>query len=673
MRLETLNKKLYFVCLAAATVVYFLSSRLVQDRLLVVPAPEVFPGFSVRPEPYEIPLYFVGYFVIPFVAWGLHVLWQRLAPRLAPYRRTFFFGVLAILIAAAAVFAIERFAAFDIGGYVARRGIGQMLWLLLTKRLFIARLALLTALVAFVGFRLCWRQPTFGWLTRPGIETFCRKLRPWVPLILAVIVIDPNFSYDGHYNFVLGTVNDMLHGKALLYETTNQYGLLNIYTTAFLFRYVFPIDYSYLSLILAISYILFYTALHAFIRRWLRSEVFAVIGTAAIVAVSYFLHVDPFRSAMFYPGLTPFRYGFVAVVLLVLLWYAERPSGLRRELVLGLAAVALFWNFDTGAAVLIATIAFFAYRELVLDEPRRVRLRRLALVATRLGIYVAALFAVVNVLNAFRYGAWPNWGLVMQAIGLFNSGFAKIPLPAVGIFELFVFVYVAVGLWILWRLKVERPLAPIVVFVLMYGIFSFVYYVGTSAWGYLPAVSVPLILLILFAFHAFVQRGSSMHVWPVAAHAFAAGLMFVGFLLVVKIPTEFWGRRDYRHAWQYLTALRPEDRLLAADARRIVREFPHDYRIPLFHLNDAKLLILAGRVNAFPMYDQLNVVTRSDLAALIAQVRREQPPYVFVGRQRDERIDEFIENLVSRYAKVDSWRTVDIYQYLPAASAAEDR
>ncbi len=664
--LRALNLTVYVWCLVGATVFYYVVSRFVQDWLSVRAGPsdlvrEAFPGFSVRPEPYEIPLYFLGYLVIPFMAWGLYVLWQRLAPRFAPYRRTFFFGGLALLFVAAAVFALERFAALDVGGYVSRQGIGQMLWLLFTKRLFIARLAVLTALVAFVGFRVWWRQPTFGWLTRPGVETFCRKLRPWVPLILAVIVIDPNFSYDGHYNFVLGTVNDMLHGKALLYETTNQYGLFNIYAAAFLFRYVFPIGYSYLSLIFALSYILFYTALYVFIRRWLRSEIFAVIGTAAIVAVSYFLHVDPFRSAMFYPGLTPFRYGFVAVVLLALLGYVARPSGLRRELVLGLASVALFWNFDTGVAVLIATITFFAYQELALGQPWRVRLRRFGLVAARLGIYVVALFAVVNVLNALRYGAWPNWGLILQAVGLFNSGFAKIPLPVIGIFELFVFGYVAACLWVLWRLKAGRPLEPTMIFVLAYGIFSFVYYVGTSVWGYLLAVATPFILLILFVFHTVFIREPRPRTPLLAGHLFAAGLVFVAFVLAIKIPTEFWGR-DYRHVRQNLTATRVEDRELLGDARKLRERFPTLGRVPLLHLFDAKLLILAGRVNAFPIYDHLNVVTPKDLQVLTDQVFRERAPHVFIGRVRDVRLDQFTASLGAQYTKVESWQTLDVYR-----------
>ncbi|MBI2624670.1 hypothetical protein HYW67_04290, partial [Candidatus Parcubacteria bacterium] len=149
--LRALNLTVYVWCLVGATVFYYVVSRFVQDWLSVRAGPsdlvrEAFPGFSVRPEPYEIPLYFLGYLVIPFMAWGLYVLWQRLAPRFAPYRRTFFFGGLALLFVAAAVFALERFAALDVGGYVSRQGIGQMLWLLFTKRLFIARLAVLTAL-----------------------------------------------------------------------------------------------------------------------------------------------------------------------------------------------------------------------------------------------------------------------------------------------------------------------------------------------------------------------------------------------------------------------------------------------------------------------------------------------------------------------------------------------
>ena len=63
------------VSLTAATGVYFFLARWLQDNLLPVDrtaALHKLSTFEVLPEPWEIPLYFAAYLVIPIIAFALY-------------------------------------------------------------------------------------------------------------------------------------------------------------------------------------------------------------------------------------------------------------------------------------------------------------------------------------------------------------------------------------------------------------------------------------------------------------------------------------------------------------------------------------------------------------------------------------------------------------------------
>ncbi|MBI4099009.1 hypothetical protein HY442_00590 [Candidatus Parcubacteria bacterium] len=667
---DRFNPRGYLGALAVAIAGYYVFARLLQDWLYAKMAPwpaklDVFPpldtGAAISPEPFEIPLYVFGYVVIPAAAFGVYWLWVRYGARVR-VRGRLVMAALAVAGVVGVVFALQRLDVLSLFTYLANRGLGHALWLTFTKRLFVARIALAGAAAVFGALAALRYEPALNWVSRFNHWPMLRRATPWFLFLMAVLVFTPNFPYEqGHYNYVIGTVNDMLHGKTFLYETTNQYGILNIYLAAFVFKYVFPLGYGWLSLLFAICLWLFYAALFFVIRRWLRSDLFAYLGTFGVVTVNYLLEIDPFRGATIYPGPTPFRQGFFVVVLLALLAYLNRRRIWTREVLFATTAAAVFWNIDTGLYALVAVFGVVAYLEFVLHRHESWKSVAFAIGGRWLHAfgYVAAFFAALTVINYAFVGAWPHWSGISQAIFWYESGYGRFPLPIFGLFEAYVLVYLSTFLWLVWRVLGRREIDAALLFVTLFGIFSFLYYVGTSAWNYFAAISVPLILIIVWIMHSALVVGGGGR--RITARAFVALTLMVVFLFAVKVPVEF-SKRDYSRAWQNLALVRPEDEDLYRDAQALKRMFPQQ-RLAVFHVRDAKLLIFADKTNALPIYDNFQLVFRTPFNRFVQDLLARPPEYLIVSTIfPDERVAAFRQAIEPQYVKVESLRTLDIYR-----------
>ncbi len=88
--------------------------------------------------------------------------------------------------------------------------------------------------------------------------------------------------YD--YDFFLGPVNAMSHGRPLLVDTFSQYGVGMFYALAAAFQAV-PLTYGGLQFILCVAYVAEFALVYAVLRLACRSQVVAVLGLAvALVA-----------------------------------------------------------------------------------------------------------------------------------------------------------------------------------------------------------------------------------------------------------------------------------------------------------------------------------------------------------------------------------------------------
>lgn len=644
-KIEALDKKLYFQMLALSIVGYYSVARIVQDIIyrgkFTQFLADAFIGHTPRPEPLEIPLYFLGFLVIPVLALGFYWLQTKGALKYLAG----FFVVVALWKARHYLynFQLPDFAFYV--NYLNSKGLGQGLWLVFTKRIFVLRLAMVAAVVVYFLVRYFWKPVWTEALFKTNNAKILQKLEPATLILLGLLLFHPNLPYDeGHYNFMIGPVHDMLTGKPLLYETSNQYGVLNMYFLYAIFKWFGRISYEGFSLVLFVFYYAYYLALYYFIKSWLKSNLFAYLGLGLIVAVTYFLQVSPTLTAFNFPAMSPFRQGMYVPLLFLLLYYFRTKNSKVREAAIVTSAAAVFWNYDTGIALAIATFLTLGLGE---------KLRGWVTLARKYVVYGLAVFGLINLGNYLRFGTIPDWlGSFGQTL-IYSKGLAQIPLPIFGFFEVFVLVYLGILLHFFYQKQQGQKVDPILFFLAVYGIFSFTYYIGVSAWNVFYQVSVPLILISLyFSYHYLQER----RVFAI----FASLMFFAALVWVVKIPVEFAGR-DY-HNFGHYALNQARDEQLASDAEALNSKYGLLARYPLLHLHGTKLLIYAGKSNWFPIYEIFQANTRARMRPLIDMVKTQKPAYLLVGKVRDEELDYFATAVLADYQPHESLKTLDVYR-----------
>lgn len=658
--LERLKNRDYYYSLAAATLIYFFAIRLVQDWLyrslgLDQPRGDLFASYGpfIRAEPYEIFLYLLGYVVVPLVAYGVLPLTRRL--RRLPRVLVFLLLVAVAAIVGASWFLYKQNFSWLVE-IVSAPGSASALWRIATQPIIVANLALvLAALVAAIYYWFGRRD--LGPLYGGSVERFFRQFWPFGLILVAFLLYHPGLPVDRHhYNYFLGAVNDIYQGKGLLYETSHLYGLFDVYFLAWLFK-VIPFSYPMFSLVVTAFYFLFFCGIFIFLRQWLNSYTFATLGVSLLVLLLYFSHTTDTRSALFLPALSPLRWGWYVPALFSILAYARSGNKKFAHVALAMAAVAVFWNFDTGVFLSVATVATLMYRELIPDW----HIRGAVNVMRRFVLSGLALFVLVSLINRGIYGSWPRWSLFLRESQAFALGAAMHPLPPLGWYQVIFYTYLLALAVIFYRLVKRKAVALPLVFLTVYGVFSLVHYIGESTGQILPAVITPFILIIVYAVNNFWQE----HYQPAHERLVATGLVFLvagaGFLALFKLPVEL-STRDYAQAKRRLFSRQEAASATDQDAEYLLAHYPLK-RWPVIALNDTELLIAANQGNYFDFYYIFTLYFRSQMQQYIDQTRNEKPAMLIVGTgaYRNDQVEYFLAGVQDVYAVSQSLNTVDVY------------
>jgi hypothetical protein len=656
------NKKQYFLALGTGTIIYFLSARYFQNWLYHYMGIDgrpvgLFLSFGptfMQAEPFEAPLYVLSYLVVPTLA-------LVLVPLVSRIRKKHLIGLsLIALLGAGAVVLKKLSSLIKLGALlslVEKKGIWHILWLLTTKRILVAHAVLLLSGLFVAGFYFLGKYNT-KFYSHERTEKFFRRFWPVLVIILGILIFNPSFPLDTHhFNYYLGAVNDVYHGKAMLYESSHLYGLLDVYLLAGVFKLI-PMTYPMLALIITVCYFLLFIGIFLFARLWLKSYTLASLATATIVSILYFFQNSFSRSVLFFPGMSPFRWGLYLPTLLAIYQYSKTLKPKFMHVALALSAVAIFWNFDSGLYLTVATVATLIYRELAHNWD----LKRVLKIILFYGLYAVGLFAAINLINHGIYGGWPDWHLFLKETKYFTQGAGMYPLPPIGLYELFYFSYLVVLLVAVYRLWKKEPMIDMPLFFLgAFGATSLIYYVGESTWQLLYVVTVPFILIVFYAFKYVQDREGPSDSGKLISGAFFGLLVYALLLFCFKLPVEF-SVRQYATMRQNLLGVRPEDQSTYQDAKFVSQNFATE-RIPIMSKNDTKFLIYADKANYFDFYYTFTIYFQSEMDKYIRQVRQNRLPVVLVGRDayRNDQVEYFLRGIQSSYHLQRSLQTVDIY------------
>ncbi|MDD5110820.1 MAG: hypothetical protein PHI63_06455 [Patescibacteria group bacterium] len=675
----------FVIALIPTTLAYFLAARIFQDRIVYTPPPvqDIYAGYPFLPEPFEIPLYLASYLVIPVVALAVAALSHRRGGAAAATIRVFFTAnlrrittiALIAAVLAGAVLAPRLFSFAQV--YLAKHDIGHALWLLFTKRLYIVRVSLAAGLAAFLAAAY-WRPPLASGWRRFEASRLLPVLLPILALAVAFIIMDPNFPYvEGNTNYVLGPASEILYGRPVLYGTYGLYGVLNTYLVTLVMALVPSANIHTFALVAEILYLAFIFGLYALARRWMNSRAAALLAAWLGLIVGFFLLSDPYITAYDSPGQNVYRQGFYLLPALLITWYGATRKAAYRELALMAAGLGILWNAETGIYLSAATLVAISAAEFgEFQRPLRQRFVRIGGVAVRQMGYTLAVFGLTTIVNFLVVGRWPDWVTQFSILTAFEGGYGKLPMPGIGLYQAFIVIYLAAFGWVAYRWIRRQSTEPMVPFLATYGALSFLYYVGNSAWSYLNFISLPALLLLVYACVRALSSAANASAQRLAAAVIVGLLAFAGVMTMAKLPVIFF-LRDYAHAG--LTAVKPSDEPFHQDAEAIAAMFSQN-RVPLLHQDDGKLLLMAGKVNWFDLrqdgrfvttyFDDAQVIYPRQIDDFIAQVKSGRPLRVLVTtkqkfgpNQPDQRIADFEAGLQQAgYTVERTLNTLKVYR-----------
>jgi hypothetical protein len=450
-----------------------------------------------------------------------------------------------------------------------------------------------------------------------------------------------------HQDFVLGPVNQVLHGGAVLVDTASQYGIGSLYFVAGWFQ-LLPIGYGSFGLLDGILFACFFAAGYGVLRLAGTRRLLAATALAVAVVVLIYNLVYPVGALPAQHG--PLRFGLPMLVVLAaameLRWPRAATAARAAQLgVVGLASVWALEAFTYTVLTFAGIVCFEAWRR---RGPSRLAwLARRAALA--LGACVVAHLTFVAATLVFA-GELPDYGWYLAFVNSFLFGevgqitYDFTPWsPGLVVGVAYAASAAAFILVVRRRPEIvarERVAMTALAGTTAYGVALFSYFVDRSADHILPYVCLPA-LLAGTLWLSLVLRGA------LGGSRFArlGGLAFA-LLLCVLLTSVAWsavGERLPQSALGHVVpggrplraALHRLKHLPAIDARApegeylLARYMPGKERVLSVVTPDleTEILVRSGHTNELPLGDPIedSFVSSRYLPALRRAIARLQP------------------------------------------------
>lgn len=243
---------------------------------------------------------------------------------------------------------------------------------------------------------------------------------------------DQDFLHHWDF-FAMGPTLALRKGAALGTEAYTQYGV------------GWPLVFHALSSVMRVSYgtmlhvatlygVVYFVAVYALLRLWLRDVAWAAVGTALAIALHLFAGMQAGEIVWVYPGSTIMR-SPIDVWLFMALLMDLRATHRRWPTVAGaLAGLAVVMETDTGLYA-AATFAFYRVctaisRRAAGERPARAEVVRSALRSIAPAVAVAVVgLGIAGRWTVLTLSFWTGW---LEALPLYGAGISQLPLAGVG-------------------------------------------------------------------------------------------------------------------------------------------------------------------------------------------------------------------------------------------------
>ncbi len=309
------------------------------------------------------------------------------------------------------------------------------------------------------------------------------------------------------YSYFAGPINDVLHGKYLLYNSPSQYGFLSIIFLSIIFKLV-PLGLMNLTIVNALIQSAGFLLVFILLQLLYRNKILTLFAIITIILLNYVIQIVP-QFSILQTGFL--RFGMWVAVALSL-YLKESYSGTKYKTVFNilpyiLLVLSFFWVLDNGFYILLAFVFYNSFNHLNSSLISSVRLIFFDLI--KIGLSLSLGFLVVKLIYSLFFGISPKWSYFSSDPALYLAGFGMLPLPnsswhwfiMLGYLLMFTYFFVLKRYKKDLRLDLRESVAS---FVLFYGIFQFSYYMGRSHLNNLHHIIIPFLICLFFIIDNFL-------------------------------------------------------------------------------------------------------------------------------------------------------------------------
>lgn len=223
-------------------------------------------------------------------------------------------------------------------------------------------------------------------------------------------------STQVHQHFYLGSVNDILHGRALLVDANSVYGIGNAYTIALWFKLV-PFGYGTFGLLGSLA-----SALVFILGWWIirTAGVGRLASAVTMVAAVMLAGIAPITSPTLYINVGGMRFG-PAIVILAAALARQRDgrSAVRSLLVLAVFGYFCTWSIEAITYCVTVLLALMAVEALRKDTLREAALDIGRSVLALIGAFLVAhaIFALATLIFSGELPDWSEYLALFRAWG----------------------------------------------------------------------------------------------------------------------------------------------------------------------------------------------------------------------------------------------------------------
>ncbi|MFA5771014.1 MAG: hypothetical protein WC894_06015, partial [Patescibacteria group bacterium] len=291
------------------------------------------------------------------------------------------------------------------------------------------------SLVGFIVFAFIIFPVFFYLFIKQKYQSWLIKLLTLVILLVLVATIimsisSPVGSIDAyHFDPVYFPQTQIAHGKAIIQQVPSLYGLFPIFLKP-IFD-VIGLGVMNFTIVMSVLILITYLFLLAFLKVSTKDKVIPLLGIMSVFGYSHFSTMFNIGSYGQYFQYLPIRMLLPAAILYVCALYLAKPNRYLYGLGHSLAAIAIFWNFDSGIVVFVSWILFLLYLEVWQRTDKKwfeIAKTMSKHLLIGLGSFLIAAF-LLSLYFTINNGNLPNINLFFQYSKAYYAGYALIPLP----------------------------------------------------------------------------------------------------------------------------------------------------------------------------------------------------------------------------------------------------